>query len=481
MSFWSQRMTFIGREHELSQLKEFAQRKTAGLAVVCGRRRIGKSTLIEHFAKGRNLYEFYGLAPRPGITNNDQLRHFGELLGIRFGIPSVMFSNWNEALSMLATLTANGPAIILLDEISWMAGSDKDFAGKLKGIWDTKFKKNNELILILCGSVTSWIEENILEDKGYVGRISLTLKLQEMPLSDANKFWLGNDLITTSEKFKTLCVTGGIPRYLEEIDPKQTAEQNIKRLCFTPEGVLFNEFDKIFKDIFQKRADAYKAIVQQLAENPCEYNQLAKMLQVEPTGGLSTQIKHLIAAGFITRDYSWNKSGERTKLSHLRLCDNYIRFYLKYIEPKKELIEQGLYKDVALDNLPHWATIMGLQFENLVLNNLPSIMSLLNISAESLIKAGPYFQRKTTRHEGCEIDLLIYTRFSIYLCEIKFRKKIKGDVINEVQEKIKRLKYDKSISIRPVLIYQGELDSTVTQSDFFANKINFSDILEIKS
>ena len=245
-------MAFIGREQEVEQLIEFSRRRTAGLAVVCGRRRIGKSTLIEYFAKGKNLYEFYGLAPRPGLTDEDQLKHFGELLGIRFGLPPVTFNNWNEALSMLATLTAHGQAIILLDEISWMAGSDKDFAGKLKGIRDTKFKKNNELLLILCGSVTSWIEENILEDKGYVGRISLTLKLQEMSLSDANQFWLGNKLISPAEKFKTLCVTGGIPRYLEEIDPKQTAEQNIKRLCFTPEGVLFNEFDKIFKDIFQK-------------------------------------------------------------------------------------------------------------------------------------------------------------------------------------------------------------------------------------
>ena len=470
-------MPFIGREQELAQLKEFARRKSAGLVVVCGRRRIGKSTLIEHFSKGKNLYEFYGLAPRTGITNKDQLKHFGELLGLQFGMSPVIFNNWNEALSMLATLTAAGPAIILLDEISWMAGSDKDFAGKLKGIWDTKFKKNNELILVLCGSVTSWIEENILEDKGYVGRISLTLKLQEMTLFDANQFWLGNELIDETEKLKILCVTGGIPRYLEEIDPKQTAEQNIKRLCFTPEGVLFSEFDKIFKDIFQKRAEAYKLIIQQLAERSCEYNQLAEKLHVEQTGGLSIQIKHLIASGFVTRDYSWHKSGEKTKLSRLRLCDNYIRFYLKYIEPKKELIEKGIYRDVALENLPQWPIIMGFQFENLVLNNLPSIIHILNIPAESIIATGPYFQRKTARQDGCEIDLLIYTRFTLYICEIKFRKLIKSDVINEVQEKIKRLKNYHSMSIRPVLIYHGKLDTTVASSDFFANKIKFSEIL----
>src|SRR5437764_733610 len=101
-----------------------------------------------------------GLAPRPVITVQDQLKYFGELLAIRCKVPFIPFKSWNEAFSLLATLTSTGPAIILLDEISWMAGSDKDFAGKLKGIWDTQFKKNKELLLILCGSVTAWIEEN---------------------------------------------------------------------------------------------------------------------------------------------------------------------------------------------------------------------------------------------------------------------------------------------------------------------------------
>ena len=86
------------------------------------------------------------------------------------------------------------------------------------------------------------------------------------------------------------------------------------------------------------------------------------------------KLRHLIASGFIAREYTWNKFGVKTKSSRLRLCDNYIRFYLKYIEPKKDLIEQGLYKDVALENLPHWSIIMGFQFENLVLNNLPAII-----------------------------------------------------------------------------------------------------------
>lgn len=470
-------MAFIGREWELMQLQEFAQRSVAGLAVICGRRRIGKSTLIEYFARDQPFYEFYGLAPREGLSNADQLTHFSELLAQQFGMHSIQFNNWNEALTLLATLTANGPAIILLDEISWMASKEEDFAGKLKGVWDTKFKKNNQLILFLCGSVTSWIEENILQDKGYVGRISLTLKLGEMPLYDANKFWRAKDLISATEKLKVLSVTGGIPRYLEEINPSQTAEKNIKRLCFTPEGILFNEFDKIFKDIFQKRAEAYKSILQALADSPCEYADLAKKLGVLQTGGLSTQINHLVASGFVARDYAWNQSGKKSKLSRLRICDNYIRFYLKYIEPKKHLIEQGMYKDIALENLPQWTTILGSQFENLVLNHIAVIVKILNISAESIMAAGPYFQRKTIRQEACQIDLIIYTRLTLYVCEIKFRKLIQGEVIQEVQEKIRRLKYPRGLSVRPVLIYQGELEGVLLKSDYFSSAIQFSDLL----
>jgi hypothetical protein len=112
-----------------------------------------------------------------------------------------------------------------------------------------------------------------------------------------------------------------------------------------------------------------------------------------------------------------------------------------------------------------------------VLNNLASIINTLGIPTESIVAIGPYFQRKTVRQEACEIDLLIHTRFTLYVCEIKFRKIIKGIVINQVQEKIKRLKCPDPISIRPVLIYQGKLDSALSQSDYFAHKINFSDLL----
>src|SRR3984893_18265414 len=97
---------FIGREEELAQLREFKKRKVAGLIVCSGRRRIGKSTLIEHFGEQTRFLEFYGLAPRENLTNRDQLDHFGELMGLKFNIPVMKFDNWNQALSQFAGLSS---------------------------------------------------------------------------------------------------------------------------------------------------------------------------------------------------------------------------------------------------------------------------------------------------------------------------------------------------------------------------------------
>ena len=467
---------FFGRREELQKLKDFQARKVAGIIVVCGRRRIGKSTLVEYFGKQKRFLEFYGLAPRENMTKQNQLDHFGELMGLAFDMPSMKLESWNQALNLLAGLTATGEFILFFDEISWMANGDKDFPGKLKGVWDTKFKKNPGLTLILCGSVTSWIEENILNDKGFMGRVSLTLTLEELPLHTANEFW-GKSLISSYEKFKILCVIGGIPRYLEEIRPEQTAEQNIKRLGFSKGGILVDEFDKIFRDIFAARANDFKQIVQILANGSRETGEICDKLGIEQTGAFSKKLLILSQSGFISRDYVWSGGSKKSKLSKYRLKDNYLRFYLKYIEPKKDLIEKGLFDDLHLEDLPEWNTIMGLQFENLVLNNLCSLQNLLDIAPSSLLSAAPYFQRQTQRKSSCQIDLLIQCRYSLYICEVKFAQNITPNVIDQVREKIEKLKVPKTISIRPVLIYQGELSPQIPRTNFFTHLISFDQLL----
>lgn len=120
---------------------------------------------------------------------------------------------------------------------------------------------------------------------------------------------------------------------------------------------------------------------------------------------------------------------------------------------------------------------MGLQFENLVLNNIRPICSLLAINPNTIKSASPYFQRKTQRKKPCQIDLLIETRYTLYFCEIKFRKMISKNVISEVQEKIERLKLPKGYTVRPILIYNGALASGIEEDDYFDKIIDFDQLL----
>ncbi|KPA13530.1 ATPase family protein [Candidatus Magnetomorum sp. HK-1] len=155
----------------------------------------------------------------------------------------------------------------------------------------------------------------------------------------------------------------------------------------------------------------------------------------------------------------------------------YLRFYLKYIEPVNDKITKGLFEGITLDNLVSWDIIMGFQFENLILNNVKSVCKYLNINLSTVKSAGYYFQKMTKRQMACQIDLLIQTKYTLYICEIKFRNFISKQVIIEVQKKINILKVPKGISIRPILIYSGELEKSILKEDFFDQVICFEDFL----
>lgn len=471
---------FIGREKELKTLKGIHEKKSASLVILKGRRRIGKSRLAEEFAKHEKFYSFTGLPPTPETTAQSQREAFAKQIKKAFNIYVENTDDWWDLLWVVAEHTQKERVIILFDEISWMGSKDPDFLGKLKTVWDNHFKKNPELVLILCGSISSWIEENILSSTGFMGRLSLILTLEELPLSDCKKFWTNDKLISPYEKFKILAVTGGVPRYLEEIKPHLPAEENIRQLCFEKSGILFSEFDQIFSDLFSSRSNIYKQIVTCLRDSTADRNQIAKWLDIEVGGVISTYLDDLTKAGFISRDFSWQiKDGKISKLSHYRLSDNYLRFYLKYIEPNKQKIESGIFQDRTLTSLPGLSTIMGLQFENLILSNRKLIHKLLDIRAEDIISEGPYFQRKTARQPGCQIDYLIQTKFDcLYVCEIKFSKyEIKKDIIDVMDEKISRLKMPRYFSCRPVLIHVNGISEELEESQYFAKIINFDWLL----
>ena len=472
---------FIGRESEISRLNSLLSKNSASLIVVRGRRRIGKSRLLAEFGKKMNSLFFSGDPPVRGTTAQSQRNTFARQLE-RVGIFGIKSDDWSNLFWHLSKHTQKGRMLIVLDEISWMGGKDPFFLSQLKTIWDMYFSKNPHLIIALCGSISSWIEENILSSTGFLGRITIDLVLDELSLHSCNAFWHPKETrITAYEKFKLLSVTGGVPLYLEQIRPDLPAEQNIRDLCFTKGGLLVREFDEIFSDLFKKSKGKHKEIIVCLADGPKESAQIRKEIEKSQGGSYSKHLSELVKAGFVTRDFTWSlKNGKIGKFSRYRLSDNYLRFYLKYIAPNRVKIDKESLPASMLNNLPGWEGIMGLQFENLVIHNFKVLWKTLNISAEEVVMDGPFFQSPTTKQPGCQIDYMIQTRFhNLYLCEIKFSKDPVGKkIIEEMEEKRKRLIIPRHLSIRPILIHVNGVEDRVLEEGYFDKVIDFGQLLE---
>jgi AAA+ ATPase superfamily predicted ATPase len=465
---------FYGRQEELDRLRRLQKKKTSSLVIIKGRRRIGKSRLIMEFGKELKTLLFTGLPPSEETTAQTQRDYFVLQMEQILGLRGIKSDDWADIFWHLAKELHSKKILLVCDEINWMGSSDPTFLGKLKSAWDLHFKNNPKLIMILSGSMSTWIDENILSSTGFMGRISLELTLYELPLPVCNLFWR-NKKVSSYDKFKILSVTGGVPRYLEEIDPDLTAEENIYQLAFRKGGLLVEEFDRIFSDLFRKRLGKYKEIVKSLVDGSVAMDQIASSIEMEKGGVLSQYLKDLVDTGYISQDTTWNiKNGKESTLCKFRLKDNYLRFYLKYIEPVLTQIEKN-----RVITPPAWNSIMGLQFENLVNNNFHLLYDLMGIDPSEIIYDNSYFQRATKTYPGCQIDYLIQTKFNtLYVCEIKFSKEPVGtSVLKEVKQKIESLNKRKNFSIRPILIHVNGVTDAVKESDFFAKIIDFSDLL----
>lgn len=473
---------FIGRENEVADLNSLWKKRTSSLAVVSGRRRIGKSTLVERFAAESKcrFVEIAGLAPDREMTNQKQLDHFCDRLAHETGIPKVRVDGWARAFDLLATaIRGSARTVVFLDEISWMGHYDSSFAALLKDAWDLHFSKRDNLVLVVAGSVSAWIQKNILNSKAFVGRISREIPLTELSLSDCRKFWgRAASRVSDVEVLNMLSVTGGIPKYLEEMDPSLSVEENVRLLCFSPGGYLFRDFDAIFGDVFDSETSSKLKLVEVLADGPASLTELAERAKLELNGHVSSDLKDLCAAGFVASSEGLNPTtGRPARETRYRLRDNYIRFYLKFIAPKKTAIKAGMYKFTSLENLAGWETVLGLQFENLILNNLPALAPRLGLGSSVVTSAAPYYRKGRRKGEGVQIDLLVQTAKSVCVVEIKRRKRIRDTVESEVCDKLNRLKLKPTVSKRTAIVYEGELPQTVVDNGFFDFIIPVSELL----
>ena len=450
---------FYGREDLIDRLMALFGKRTSSLVTCRGRRRIGKSTLIEKFAQQADarFIKIEGLKPRKGLSNADELANFAAQLAAQTGCEETPPSNWLNAFIRLdKELEDSRRMVVLLDEVSWMAHYDNTFSGTLKIAWDNYFKKHPKLVFVVCGSVSTWIRDNIIEDGSFYGRRSLDLIVPELPLGECVKFWgKAATRIDRREIIDVLSVTGGVPRYLEEIDPGATASENLARLCFSPKGLLREDFDEMFSDVITRQPTFTASVMRTLVEGSRGVTEIADALGLEKGGRITDALAQLEEAGIVASDCGKNpESGKDARAVRYRLRDNYSRFYLKYIEPEKSAIDSGAFSLGSLDRLDGWDSVMGLAFENLVVNNLRELVVPLGFGSALLTSAAPY-RRAASRdgaRDGVQVDLLVQARRAICIVEIKRQREIGREVIDEVAEKVRRVPHRDGISVRTALV-----------------------------
>ncbi len=259
-----------------------------------------------------------------------------------------------------------------------------------------------------------------------MGRISWSQNLSPLKIAECNGFWgKRKSRISSTEKPTFLSVTGSIPKYLEVMIVTDSATENITRLCFQPTGYLYDDFEKIFNDVFNKRSIIYKNILKHLVQEKMDAAYLAEKMDIYQSGDLTEYLDDICRAGFVARDYSWDFSEKKANLVATELkTTTFVSTSITLIRGKTKSKGGFLAKKmISLDTFLTWDTIKGLQFENLVLDNVNDIIDELGIEHKNIVQYGRFFQPKTKRRQGCQMDLMIYDKYKIvYICEVKFKK-----------------------------------------------------------
>lgn len=469
-------MAFIGRHQEIQELTQLYCSKEAKLAVIYGRRRVGKSRLIEQFMVGKRHLRFEGLEH---LRTKDQLTYFMKDMSRQLHDPllqEVSLDSWAPVFDRLTRFfdEQNEKIILFLDEFQWLAAGQTKLVSLLKKYWDLYWSKQRVMV-ILCGSVSSYMLKRVILSKALYGRISWELCLQ--PLSPAESLQLLGAKRDPDEVLQYSLVLGGIPKYLKEINPNQSFEQNINKLFFTQAGMFLHEYKRIFYSQF-KEHKIYEEIVRYLKDYPHTLDEIAVQLKVSSGGGFKSYLENLEKALFITGYIPYDKQ-QNSKLKRYKLTDEYLRFYFKYIEPNIKLISNNQRRNLFNQLVkPVWHPWLGFAFENFCLKNALYLAEIMGF-AECVIQWGPFFKRGD---KAFQINL-IYLRSDkvVTICEIKYTQHLVPiSVVHEVEKKCQLLEIPRGYTLERVLICRFGSEKSLQELNYFHHIIAAEDFFKGK-
>jgi len=455
---------FVGRRAELEQLRRTLERPSASVAVVYGRRRIGKSALIRQSLAGREALYFEGLENRP---KREQIRAFLLQLARQTGQqpPHSGIATWSEAFLLLEPVLTRRPATVVLDEFQWMANYRSAIVSDLKLVWEQYLSRIPGVHLILCGSIASFMTTRVVRSSALYGRTDTVIHLKEFLLDETRQML---PHCGTEDLMEAQMLLGGIPKYLELLSDYPSLHLAVDALAFTDNGYLVDEFDRIFVSHFGRNPD-FRRLIGALAAHPYGLyrRELAACAQVDLGGGLTNHLADLESAGFIASATPFDRPA-RTKLIKYCLSDAYLRFYFAFVRPNLRRIRSGaLHRPFSslMESGPfqNWR---GRSFEYVCAQHALRIAALLGFSGIDYA-FGPYFRPARNGRPGVQIDLA-YDRADnvLTLCEMKCsRRPIGEQIVRELAAKADLLRaHFPRRTVQAVLVVHGDVTEAVRRA-----------------
>lgn len=387
---------FIGRERELNSLEKLYASDKFEFAVIYGKRRVGKTALINHFIRNKKAIYFMG------VESNDKqnLENFSKnILEYGVGIQAdTAFLSFQAALEYVFQLAEKERLILAIDEYPYVARSSRSLASTLQLLID-KYKENSKLMLILCGSSMSYMEDHVLAYKAPLyGRRTAQMKMQPFDFADACRYFKS---FSDEDKALIYGIVGGTPQYLLQMDDKLSIEENIKNTFLNPTSSLFEEPENLLKQEVREPA-LYNAIITAIATGSARMAEISTKVGAE-TSVCAAYLKNLLALGLVQKETPYGEKASRKSI--YAIDDNMFRFWYRFVPENYSIISRGA-SDIAYKRMePHLSDYMGKVFEEICKQYLWKLL-LKGQSPVEFGELGRWWGTDPFTHSQTEIDIM---------------------------------------------------------------------------
>lgn len=465
---------FWGRTEELAELRCW-DKKTPRLVVLYGRRRVGKTCLVETAFAGQRICKIDGLE---GGSVRDQQRVFLHAMAGFFQKPSLMGAapeSWTAILELLSDLLGDEPCVLFLDEFQWLAGERTRLVSEFKYVWDNKLSKRNKVCTVLCGSISSFMVNRVMRSRALYGRVDLEIDLHPLTIDEIRDPFLAKRSL--EETLEYYMAVGGVPQYLCLFDFSKSVRLNLDKLFFSRQGYLLNEYERIFASHFGTNRHYRNILLEIAARGSASRNEIQTNCGLQPGGRLAEYLRNLETAGFVEK-YAPIDRPNAERVCRYRIIDHYLLFYFHFIYKRLRQIKAYRGDNPALHFLPDsiYLPWQGQAFERICLAHRHTIAKVLGFGGV-LYEAGSWFGRGGA-NRGIQLDLVFKRADRVLtICELKYRgRKVGLEAAQEMQQKLEVFPNPWNYTIERVLISRSSPTETLVNNGYFHRILQIGDI-----